>query len=218
MKKTFTWVSSYRSTYNRKSGRGSSSIGAGQRSGVSYSRPTNHNDASSSITRGFISRSISSHVRFSFLSSMSSMAEKQPLLTPLIQRQRYVLVIHGGAGTMTKEGSTPEQQAAYKDSLRTALEAVCDAQPNVPASCSLWLRDIRSSVTEAKQWMLLWQPWRSWKVGKLLVSRRPIQFISACIADNPLFNCAKGAVFNVDGKVCRFMQNHFCQSKRDTAE
>jgi len=36
----------------------------------------------------------------------------------------YVLVIHGGAGTMSKKGSTFEQQAAYKTSLRAALEAV----------------------------------------------------------------------------------------------
>ncbi|KAG5650196.1 hypothetical protein H0H81_000356 [Sphagnurus paluster] len=53
------------------------------------------------------------------------MSEKQPLLEQYTQHkgQRYVLVIHGGAGTMSKEGSTPEQQAAYKASLRAALEA-----------------------------------------------------------------------------------------------
>ncbi|KAF8070289.1 asparaginase [Lyophyllum atratum] len=52
--------------------------------------------------------------------------EKQPLLqAPCFQSrgQRYVLVIHGGAGTMSKEGSTPEQQAAYKASLSAALRA-----------------------------------------------------------------------------------------------
>lgn len=55
---------------------------------------------------------------------MSSLTEKQPLLLSPDQRQPYVLVIHGGAGTILREGSTPEVQAAYKASLRAALEAV----------------------------------------------------------------------------------------------
>jgi beta-aspartyl-peptidase (threonine type) len=37
--------------------------------------------------------------------------------------KNYVLAIHGGAGTMSKEGSTPEQQAQNKNALRAALEA-----------------------------------------------------------------------------------------------
>ncbi|KAG6862300.1 hypothetical protein C0995_015997 [Termitomyces sp. Mi166 len=49
------------------------------------------------------------------------MSEKQPLLHSM--GQRHVLVVHGGAGTMSKEGSTPAQRAAYKASLRAALEA-----------------------------------------------------------------------------------------------
>ncbi|KAF5385989.1 hypothetical protein D9615_002417 [Tricholomella constricta] len=54
--------------------------------------------------------------------------EKLPLLRTYTQSkgQRHVLVIHGGAGTMVKEGSTPEQQGAYKASLRAALEAGYD--------------------------------------------------------------------------------------------
>ncbi|KAK7035807.1 nucleophile aminohydrolase [Favolaschia claudopus] len=36
---------------------------------------------------------------------------------------RYVLVCHGGAGTMSRAGSTPEQRAAYNDALRAALKA-----------------------------------------------------------------------------------------------
>ncbi|KAL1739917.1 nucleophile aminohydrolase [Schizophyllum fasciatum] len=36
---------------------------------------------------------------------------------------RHLLVVHGGAGTMSKAGSTPEQRAAYKDTLRRALHA-----------------------------------------------------------------------------------------------
>lgn len=34
----------------------------------------------------------------------------------------YVLVIHGGAGTMIREGSTPEQRAAYRAALSRALK------------------------------------------------------------------------------------------------
>ena len=37
--------------------------------------------------------------------------------------QNYVLVIHGGAGTMTRAGSTPEQRAMYRAALVRALEA-----------------------------------------------------------------------------------------------
>ncbi|KAK1229153.1 hypothetical protein PQX77_007725 [Marasmius sp. AFHP31] len=39
------------------------------------------------------------------------------------QRGKYVLVIHGGAGTMTKAGSTPEKIEAYRAALREALDA-----------------------------------------------------------------------------------------------
>ncbi|KAG1746098.1 nucleophile aminohydrolase [Suillus lakei] len=35
----------------------------------------------------------------------------------------YVLVIHGGAGTMIREGSTPEQRAMYRAALSRALKA-----------------------------------------------------------------------------------------------
>ncbi|OAX40522.1 N-terminal nucleophile aminohydrolase [Rhizopogon vinicolor AM-OR11-026] len=35
----------------------------------------------------------------------------------------YVLVIHGGAGTMSREGSTPEQRTAYRAALSRALKA-----------------------------------------------------------------------------------------------
>ncbi|KAH8107804.1 asparaginase [Cristinia sonorae] len=57
--------------------------------------------------------------------AMSSMNEKQPLLNKpgSNHRQRYVLVIHGGAGTMSKDRSTPEQRANYKAALSKALQA-----------------------------------------------------------------------------------------------
>ena len=54
-----------------------------------------------------------------------SIQEKVPLLTRSSSSIPYVLVIHGGAGTMSKEGSTPEQRAGYKAALAEALQAVC---------------------------------------------------------------------------------------------
>ncbi|KAF9047298.1 asparaginase [Panaeolus papilionaceus] len=46
--------------------------------------------------------------------------EKTPLLN-VSSEGHYVLVIHGGAGTMSKEGSTPAQQAEYKAALSRSL-------------------------------------------------------------------------------------------------
>jgi len=50
--------------------------------------------------------------------------EKLPLLPRRPRdRQKFVLVVHGGAGTISRETSTPERQALYKAALKTALEA-----------------------------------------------------------------------------------------------
>ncbi|KAF9467252.1 asparaginase [Collybia nuda] len=95
---------------------------------------------------------------------MPSLAEKQPLLLSPETRKIYALVIHGGAGTILREGSTPEQQAAYRASLRASLEAGYKV-----------LRDGGEAMDAA--------------VAAVAV-----------MEDNPLFNCAKGAVFNIDGK------------------
>lgn len=38
-------------------------------------------------------------------------------------KQRYVLAIHGGAGTMSKDRITPEQRVRYKVALSKALQA-----------------------------------------------------------------------------------------------
>lgn len=56
---------------------------------------------------------------------MASLDEKQVLLprTGKDTKARYVLVIHGGAGTMSKVGASPEQRAKYKAALRKALKA-----------------------------------------------------------------------------------------------
>jgi len=51
-------------------------------------------------------------------------SEKSPLLPIHSPAGRYVLAIHGGAGKITWEISTPEQQAAYRKALKKSLEAV----------------------------------------------------------------------------------------------
>ncbi|KAJ3974317.1 asparaginase [Lentinula raphanica] len=51
--------------------------------------------------------------------------EKQPLLPQKTGRSKakYTLVIHGGAGTMSRKKSTEAQLKAYHDGLRVALQA-----------------------------------------------------------------------------------------------
>ena len=39
------------------------------------------------------------------------------------KEDKAVLVIHGGAGIMSRAGSTPEQRAKYTEALRGALKA-----------------------------------------------------------------------------------------------
>lgn len=65
----------------------------------------------------------------------TSLHEKRPLLEPKTKRQgrwgwrkstqeeHYVLVIHGGAGTMSRFRSTPELRVKYKTALSGALQA-----------------------------------------------------------------------------------------------
>ena len=51
--------------------------------------------------------------------------EKQTLLSKErnATQSRHVLVIHGGAGTILREKSSPEQQALYHTGLRAALQS-----------------------------------------------------------------------------------------------
>lgn len=49
------------------------------------------------------------------------MAKEQPRNADLTQN--FVLVIHGGAGSMNRQGSTPEQRAQYRAMLTRALKA-----------------------------------------------------------------------------------------------
>ena len=37
--------------------------------------------------------------------------------------EKFTLVIHGGAGTMSRETATPEKQALYRAALKAALRA-----------------------------------------------------------------------------------------------
>ena len=60
----------------------------------------------------------------SWLAWPSPFSNKTRLLPSQIPRKSYILVIHGGAGTMSKAGSTKEQQMLYKASLAKALHAV----------------------------------------------------------------------------------------------
>ena len=52
-------------------------------------------------------------------------SEKRPLIGRASPKRtanmKPVLIIHGGAGTMSRKGSTPERREAYKQALRAAL-------------------------------------------------------------------------------------------------
>ena len=54
-----------------------------------------------------------------------SVDEKQALLPKQgdPKAAKHVLVIHGGAGTILRERSSPEQEARYHTALRAALQA-----------------------------------------------------------------------------------------------
>lgn len=82
----------------------------------------------------------------------------------IAQNPGYVLVIHGGAGTITSDRYSPEKQADYEKALTDALSA--GEEILMKGGTSL------DAVVAA------------------------IQVMEAC----PLFNSAKGAVFNADGK------------------
>ena len=55
---------------------------------------------------------------------MTITQESIPLLPQESQRGRkFVLVIHGGTGTISRKASTPKRLALYRAGLKTALEA-----------------------------------------------------------------------------------------------
>ncbi|PFH51995.1 hypothetical protein AMATHDRAFT_2484 [Amanita thiersii Skay4041] len=51
------------------------------------------------------------------------MSEKHPLLHSLPKDKQYVLVIHGGAGTLERDKFTAEQEELYREALKSALYA-----------------------------------------------------------------------------------------------
>jgi L-asparaginase / beta-aspartyl-peptidase len=53
----------------------------------------------------------------------ASLNEKVPLLTTSGKKGKYALVIHGGAGIMSRDKFTPEIEAQYKYMLSVALRA-----------------------------------------------------------------------------------------------
>lgn len=63
---------------------------------------------------------------------MPSLNEKVPLLKIPIssKKSKYVLVIHGGAGTMDRGSSTPAKEAVYKKMLSAALRVGHDVLAN----------------------------------------------------------------------------------------
>ncbi|WP_291912082.1 isoaspartyl peptidase/L-asparaginase family protein [Chitinophaga sp. CB10] len=55
--------------------------------------------------------------------SSAASAAVGPAGDSVMQKPKYVLVIHGGAGTILKSQMTPQKEAAYKAGLTKALEA-----------------------------------------------------------------------------------------------
>jgi len=52
-----------------------------------------------------------------------STASNEKLISSTGSKQNYVLVIHGGAGIISRQGTTPDQLAQYRNALRAALLA-----------------------------------------------------------------------------------------------
>lgn len=109
--------------------------------------------------------------------------EKQPLLPAAAPTtSRYVLVIHGGAGTMNREKSSAAQRKAYHDGLRVALEAGHKV-----------LREGGEAMDASVA-----------AVSALEGDHLPLEQLLRATnvkTDNILFNSGKGAVFNTAGKV-----------------
>ncbi|MBG8552741.1 isoaspartyl peptidase/L-asparaginase [Hymenobacter sp. BT594] len=53
---------------------------------------------------------------------MAQVAASTPVATPAVDAGRITLVIHGGAGTITRALMTPEKEKAYQEALNKALQ------------------------------------------------------------------------------------------------
>jgi len=60
---------------------------------------------------------------FGLLSVVATSAQKTKQANKKPMEQKFVLVIHGGAGTILKRNMTPEKEAAYNKALEEALQA-----------------------------------------------------------------------------------------------
>lgn len=107
------------------------------------------------------------------------------------KKARYVLVIHGGAGTMSKEGSTPDQRAKYRAALSTALEAGYAV-----------LKDGGEAMDAAVAAVSSMEGMCPGLYGRLRLA------YCTHSSDCPLFNSGKGAVFNAEGKVRMTRPDH----------
>lgn len=54
---------------------------------------------------------------------MAALEKTVPTLQKPHNGEKFALVIHGGAGTMSREIATPEMQALYRMALKAALRA-----------------------------------------------------------------------------------------------
>lgn len=119
---------------------------------------------------------------------MVSIDEKQALpphtSSDGTKSQRYVLVIHGGAGTMSKEKSTPEQRAHHKAGLAKALEAGYAVLKEGGEAMDAAVAAVSSME------------------GMCAGNNGRVRHTDYMFSDCPIFNAGKGAVFNVEGKVC----------------
>ena len=57
------------------------------------------------------------------LGAMAALEKASLIPQKLHNGHKFVLVIHGGAGTMSRTTATPEKQALYKAALKAALKA-----------------------------------------------------------------------------------------------
>ncbi|MDB5261687.1 MAG: isoaspartyl peptidase/L-asparaginase, partial [Adhaeribacter sp.] len=58
-----------------------------------------------------------------FLISLRAVAQQKPATASQTNQNKITLVIHGGAGTITRQNMTPEKEKAYNEALNQALQA-----------------------------------------------------------------------------------------------
>ena len=61
-------------------------------------------------------------ILFSCNEQKNSNTLEKPPVGPVVKKEQFALVIHGGAGTILKKNMTPEKEAAYTTVLENALK------------------------------------------------------------------------------------------------